>query len=152
VCLGNICRSPLARAVFADAAARRGVGHRFEVDSCGTGGWHAGESADPRAIAVARRNGLVLAHTARQLSPADDFVRFDLLVAMDRSNRDELIRLGARPPQVRLLRSFDPAARGHDADIPDPYYGSESGFDLVYRLLVAASEGLLDTLEAGRWM
>lgn len=147
VCLGNICRSPLAEAAFLRHAARAGAGDRFDVDSCGTGHWHAGEGADARSVAVARRNGVELDHCARVFSAREDVARFEWLIAMDRSNAKNLVRAGAPAGRVRLLRSFDPAApkdlTGEGPDVPDPYYGGESGFDEVWTMVDAASAGLL---------
>ena len=149
VCLGNICRSPLARAVFTDLVIRRDAAHLFDIDSCGTGAWHVGHGADPRTIAVAQRHGLTLSHTARQLNRARDFARFGLIIAMDRQNLATLLDEGASPAQVRLMRSFDAAAKG-DVDVPDPYYGEGDGFETVYQMLVAASEGLYEDLTRAR--
>jgi len=153
VCMGNICRSPLAEAVFIHKARERGMLDRFEIDSCGTGGWHAGGPADPRSIAIGKKHGIEVASIARQVDTARDFKRFDLLLAMDRENRDDLIDLGADPARVRLMRSFDPSLTGtheRDLDVPDPYYGRDgSGFQRVYAMLDAACEGLLDHLAGG---
>lgn len=149
VCLGNICRSPLAKAVFIHHARARGVLDRFDVDSCGTGHWHAGGPADPRTIATCRKYGIPLDHVARQVDPVRDFRRFPLLLAMDASNRATLLHLGAGEGQVRLVRSFDPALADqphHRLDVPDPYSGDEGGFDRVYEMLDASCRGLLDTL------
>ncbi len=146
VCLGNICRSPVAKFIFTDLAVRRGVRERFLIDSCGTGGWHAGEGADPRAVAVAARHGLDTTHTARRLDPAADFSRFDYLLAMDLENRRRMLALGAPEDRVRLLRSFDPSLSGVPDDqlvVPDPYYGGPDGFDRMYEMLTRACEGLL---------
>ncbi len=157
VCLGNICRSPLAKAIFIHQASARGVLDRFTVDSCGTGHWHAGRPADPRSIEVARRNGVAIDHIARQVSPGTDFDRFDLLLAMDRDNEETLLELGAPPAKVRLMRSFDPELAGKGAgggrgeqggggvlEVPDPYTGSPDGFDRVFSMLQRACAGLLD--------
>lgn len=153
VCLGNICRSPLARALFSDMVERRGVADRFDIDSCGTGAWHAGGDADPRTIAVALRNGLKFEHTARQLDPRTDFSRFHLILAMDRSNRRNIIHMGEThsltPGTLRLMRSYDPTladADEHMLDVPDPYYGGPEGFQQMYDMLTRACEGLLETL------
>jgi len=156
VCMGNICRSPLAKGVFAAGAARRNVQDRFEIDSCGTGAWHAGENADPRTLMVARKYGIPLTHRARQLSPLYDFKRYDLVLAMDQRNMEDMVRVGAPSPlspRVRLLREFDPAARAQALvsgvgalEVPDPYYGGVDGFDLMYQMIHAACEGLLDDL------
>lgn len=152
VCMGNICRSPLAEGVFAHLAQERGVRHRFTIDSCGTGGWHAGELADPRARATAVRYGIHLTHRARQLEAAD-LERFDLLLAMDRANLRALHAAGAPPARARLLREFDPSIPGailaaDPPEVPDPYYGSGDGFEQVYTMLHSACTGLLDALLA----
>jgi protein-tyrosine phosphatase len=146
VCLGNICRSPLAKWVFQDLVRRRGLQDRITIDSCGTGGWHIGDTADPRAAATARSKGLDPKHSARQIC-ADDLNRFDLLVVMDRSNHRDVLALGAPPDKVRLMRSFDPALTGQAMDVPDPYYGGDEGFEHVYTMLVIAAEGLLSEIE-----
>ncbi|MFT3685523.1 MAG: prepilin-type N-terminal cleavage/methylation domain-containing protein [Phycisphaerales bacterium] len=148
VCLGNICRSPLAKALFEQHVTRQGHGDRFTIDSCGTGHWHAGGPADRRSIAVARRNGTPMNHTARQIDLAD-FDRFDTIIAMDRENVRALVNLGAPPERVALLRSFDPALRGrepHELEVPDPYHGTDADFDKVYAMTDSACAGLLDAL------
>ncbi|MEO1585016.1 MAG: low molecular weight protein-tyrosine-phosphatase [Planctomycetota bacterium] len=143
VCLGNICRSPLAEGVFLHLAAERGLSDSFHVASAGTGGWHAGEEPDPRSIAVARKNGVTLPSRARQVT-ANDVGSWDCVVAMDGSNRSNLIGLGFDPAAVHLMRSFD--ASSQDQDVPDPYYGGPDGFDDVYAMIHRACEGLLDHL------
>ncbi|MCC6676581.1 MAG: low molecular weight phosphotyrosine protein phosphatase [Phycisphaerales bacterium] len=147
VCLGNICRSPLAEAIFRDLAARRSVLHLLDIDSCGTGGWHVGKGADPRSLQIAAVHGLRLDHTARQLDPPTDFSRFHLLVPMDRDNRQALLHHGAAAAKVRLAREFDPLAAGEPEwrlDIPDPYYGGDDGFRQVFEMLTRACDGLLN--------
>jgi protein-tyrosine phosphatase len=153
VCLGNICRSPLARVIFEDHAEKRGVLHQLDIDSCGTGHWHVGEGADRRSVEIAQRRGLKLPHCARQLDPAADFERFHWLIAMDRENRANVIAAGAPRERVHLMRSFDPATAGapeRELDVPDPYYGEGDGFARVYDMLTAASVGLLDAVLARR--
>ena len=146
VCLGNICRSPTAEGVMRGLVERAGLGNSIELDSAGTGAWHAGSPPDERATAAARSRGVDLAGSARQVS-ASDFEEFDLLLAMDGSNMHEL-RRRAREDQrakVRLLREFDPASsHSADLDVPDPYYGGDGGFDEVFDLVLAACEGLLE--------
>lgn len=145
VCLGNICRSPLAKFIFADMVDRAGLADRFHIDSCGTGSWHAGGPADPRTCAVAAKYGLPTDHCARQLC-ADDLSSFDYIIAMDLDNRRRLLEAGAPAANVHLLRSFDPALVGRpDAEIivPDPYHGGEHGFEQMYQMIHAACEGLL---------
>lgn len=146
VCLGNICRSPLAKGVLTHMVRERGIADRFVIDSCGLGSWHAGGPADPRTLATALKNGVPLEHTARQLEPASDFDRFDWLLAMDLDNVRGLSRSGAPASRVRLLRSFDPLladAPDEDRQVPDPYYGGDGGFDAMYGMIVRACEGFL---------
>ena len=146
VCMGNICRSPTAEGVMRALLREEGLEGRIELDSAGTGSWHAGEPPDARAVAAARGRGITLDGAARQVS-AEDFERFDLLLAMDRDNERELL---ARAPdeegraKVRLLREFDPeAVAAGDLDVPDPYYGGPNGFERVLDLVQAACRGLL---------
>ncbi len=129
------------RALVAEA----GLDGEVEVDSAGTGGWHTGDPADPRSVAAAAERGIALEGQARQVSP-QDFERFDLLVAMDRSNRDELLRLApdeeARA-QVRLLREL---GEGIEEDVPDPYYGGEAGFAEVVEIIERNCRALVGRL------
>ncbi len=152
VCLGNICRSPTAEGIMRDLVEQEGMQEEVEVDSAGTGSWHVGSAPDERASAAAQARGVVLAGAARQVRRSD-FEDFDLLLAMDRTNRDDL-RLLAPDDQarqkVRLLRDFDPASDGRSLDVPDPYYGAEGGFDEVFELVRAACEALLEEIRAGR--
>jgi protein-tyrosine phosphatase len=151
VCAGNICRSPTAEGVMRRLVADAGLEGAVEIESAGTGGWHAGEAADARATAAAARRGITLAGVAREVTQ-EDLERFDLVLAMDRANLVELraIAPGTRAlAKVRLLREFDPAsAGGEDLDVPDPYYGGARGFDTVLDLVTAACRGLLGDLRA----
>ena len=144
VCLGNICRSPLAEGVFAHLAEARGAAHRFRVDSAGTGAYHVGQPPDRRMLAVARAHGVRLDSLARQVTP-EDLDEFDLIVAMDRENRRSL---HSRPvaAEVVLMRDYDPDAES--PDVPDPYYGDAEGFGEVYRIVKRSCEGMLDALGA----
>ena len=147
VCLGNICRSPLAEGVFQHLVEERGIGARFVVDSAGTGGWHVGESPDPRSTQVAAAHGIRLDGSARRLE-ADDLREFDHLIVMDRQNlRDvqHLQELYGGEAEIRLLREFDDQA-GQDLDVPDPYYGGPDGFERVFRMVSRSCEGLLAAL------
>jgi protein-tyrosine phosphatase len=164
VCLGNICRSPTAEGVMRALVREAGLQARVELDSAGTGGWHVGSPPDSRAAAAAGARGIELGGRARSVTSAD-FERFDLVVAMDRSNASELRRLARDEEQrakVRLLREFDPAsaregARARerasgaraDLDVPDPYYGAAGGFEEVLDLVQAACAGLLARIEEG---
>ena len=150
VCLGNICRSPLAEGVFQTLVRVRGLERHYDIDSAGTGAWHVGEAPDRRSIAVAQKNGVRLTGQARQVAAAD-LEDFDYLIAMDRQNLGDLralARTHGGSGRVHLLREFDPEPG--DQQVPDPYYGGEDGFDRVYAMVVRACAGLLDTLEARR--
>jgi protein-tyrosine phosphatase len=149
ICLGNICRSPTAEGVMRALVRDAGLEDRVEIDSAGTGGWHAGEPPDARATEAAHRRGVTLTGAARQIVP-EDFDRFDLIVAMDRENLRGLLAVAPdeeAAEKVRLLREFDPETSG-DLDVPDPYYGGERGFETVLDHVQAACRGLLAELRA----
>ncbi len=144
VCTGNICRSPMAESVFRARVAEAGLDGLIEVDSAGTGGWHEGDGADPRTVAVLEEHGYAGEHTARQFQ-ASWFSRLDLVIALDTGHLKALRRLAPTredTEKVRLLRSYEPAA-GDDLDVPDPYYGGTDGFEECLEMVEAASEGLL---------
>lgn len=146
VCFGNICRSPLAEGVFAAVLAERGIAQDFVLDSAGIGGWHAGSAPDLRSIAVARTHGVdISCQKARKVAPAD-FLRFDLILGMDRSNVDDLHDLAPASAKDRIHLFLD-FAGGRAKDVPDPYYGGEDGFSDVYRM-IRASEALAEKLGA----
>jgi protein-tyrosine phosphatase len=152
VCLGNICRSPTAEGTMRALVREAGLEDQIELDSAGTGSWHVGSPPDPRATAAAAARGVSLKGAARTVGP-DDFDDFDLVIAMDRSNRRELIGLArgeSERVKVRLLREFDPENPGGDAlDVPDPYYGAEGGFEEVFQIVQASCEGLLAEINSG---
>ena len=134
VCLGNICRSPLAEAVFNDQIAKAGLETQFEADSCGTANYHVGDPPDPRTIRTAHKNGIPIQHVGRQLA-RQDFERFDHILVMDASNYQNTIQ---RAPEelhhkVELMRHYDPDGPGRD--VPDPYYGDERDFQQVLEIL-----------------
>jgi protein-tyrosine phosphatase len=148
VCLGNICRSPLAEGVFLHLVKQAGQEADFVVDSAGTGAWHAGERPDKRSIRVAAAHGVELPGRARQVE-AEDLRRFDVVVAMDKENLAALERLSssaAGDARLVLLRAFDPDADG--LEVPDPYYGGPDGFEDGYRMIHAACVGLLKELNS----
>ncbi|MGB5102793.1 MAG: low molecular weight protein-tyrosine-phosphatase [Steroidobacteraceae bacterium] len=148
VCMGNICRSPTAEGVFRELVRARAPGLDLEIDSAGTHDYHVGNPPDARAIAAARRRGIDLAHLRARMVEAHDFERFDLIVAMDRLNRE--ILLDRSPPQyrerIRLFTEFAPASDVED--VPDPYYGGPTGFEHVLDLVEEAAAGLLDEVLA----
>ncbi|MGW4111889.1 low molecular weight protein-tyrosine-phosphatase [Actinosynnema sp. NPDC004786] len=139
ICTGNICRSPVAAIIFREHLRRAGLGDLVEVTSAGTGGWHVGDPADPRAAKSLADRGYPTEHTAAQVDK--DHLDADLLVALDSGHARALRRMAPDPERVRLLRSFDPDADG--ADVPDPYYGDEPGFSRVVEMVEAAVPGLL---------
>jgi protein-tyrosine phosphatase len=150
VCMGNICRSPTAEGVMRALLREQGLEDAVEVDSAGTGDWHAGAPPDARATAAARGRGITLAGAARVVARRD-FEDFDLILAADRRNLRALRAAAPRRARARmhLLREFDPASEGApDLDVPDPYYGGDDGFEHVLDLVDAACRGLLDALRA----
>ncbi|RTL98596.1 MAG: low molecular weight phosphotyrosine protein phosphatase [Hyphomicrobiales bacterium] len=147
VCLGNICRSPLAEGVFRIVWAERGRGRDMLLDSAGTGGWHAGEQPDRRSIAVAATHGVdISGQRARKVRP-EDFSRFDLILGMDRANVRDLKALASPAARGRVHLYLD-FATGNAADVPDPYYDGAEAFASVYRMIREASEALAKRLEA----
>ena len=147
VCLGNICRSPLAEGVFRAVLAERGKDQRMVIDSAGTGGWHSGEHPDRRSIAVAAEHGVdISGQRARKVLP-EDFTRFDLILGMDRANVRDLKALAPPDARDRVHRYLD-FASGNAGDVPDPYYDDQQAFAFVYRMIREASEALAKRLEA----
>jgi protein-tyrosine phosphatase len=149
VCMGNICRSPTAEGVFRHIARREAPELTLEIDSAGTHGYHVGEPPDPRAQQAAARRGIDLSGIAARQFVAEDYARFDLILAMDRLNVALLREQHGEPEQamVRLFLEYAPRL-GRD-DVPDPYYGGSTGFELVLDLVEEASRGLLAQLRAG---
>jgi protein-tyrosine phosphatase len=147
VCLGNICRSPTAEGVMRHLLAAEGLADGVEIESAGTGDWHVGHPPDHRSAGAAAGRGIELAGEARQVAAAD-FDAFDLLLAMDRSNYEDLLALApdddARE-RVRLLREYDPdAVAAGNLEVPDPYYGGPDGFEDVLDVVTRACQGLLE--------
>ena len=147
VCLGNICRSPLAEGIFTHLVEEAGLTDKFIVESAGTGAWHVGERPDARAEMVASQHGVELLSRARQIDE-DDLQTFDWIIAMDRENLRNIQRMAdatGSEAEIHLLREFDP--EGADGDeVPDPYYGGASGFENVYEMVHRSCRALLDRL------
>ena len=147
VCMGNICRSPTAEAVFRDYLRRYAPELPVEVDSAGTHDYHVGEAPDRRALRAAARRGLDLSTLRARQVEAGDFSRFDLIVAMDRLNYVTLLDRCPEPLQVRVRQLAEFVAREEVEDVPDPYYGGPIGFEQVLDLLEEASAGLLEEIK-----
>lgn len=156
VCLGNICRSPAAEGVFRDLVKKRGLDSKFIIDSAGTIGYHEGNEADPRMRAASKRRGIAITSISRPIQPSD-FVNFDLILAMDKQNREDILGAFERwrikntlPPdshkKVKLMCSY--CKRHNETEVPDPYYGGQQGFEKVLDLLEDACESLLESILA----
>ncbi|MDX1486020.1 MAG: low molecular weight protein-tyrosine-phosphatase [Alphaproteobacteria bacterium] len=148
VCLGNICRSPTAQGVFEGLVERQGLAHAVGADSAGTGSWHIGKPPDRRALEAARRRGIDLSRYRARQVVAEDFHRFDLVLAMDRDNHRALQRIAPGGPAARLGKFMDFAPAFSIDDVPDPYYGGVQGFETVLDMIEAGSRGLLDHIRA----
>ena len=143
VCTGNICRSPTADGVFATMLAAQGLADRVHVDSAGTHNYHPGVKPDTRTRSAASRRGYDLGHLRARVVVAEDFERFDYVIAMDRANYHDLLRScpEVRHDRVRMFLSF--AEHLGVDEVPDPYYGGADGFETVLDLVEVASEGLI---------
>ncbi|KAM0883332.1 hypothetical protein ACQ4PT_031741 [Festuca glaucescens] len=156
VCLGNICRSPAAEAVFRNLVNKRGLDSKFLIDSAGTIGYHEGNKADSRMIATSKKRGIEVTSISRPIRPSD-FRDFDLILAMDRQNYEDILNSFERwqqkeplpdgaPKKVKLMCSY--CKRHKESEVPDPYYGGAKGFEKVLDLLEDACESLLDDILA----
>jgi protein-tyrosine phosphatase len=144
VCLGNICRSPLAEGVFKRLVEEGGFQGKILVESAGTSGWHIGDPPDPRSVEIARENGIELNSLGRK-AVSNDFQEFDYIIAMDKNNYADLRRLPGSSKEgaakLLLMRDFDSIGPGQD--VPDPYYGGDDGFKHVFELLDRSCRNLL---------
>ena len=147
VCLGNICRSPLAEAAFRRSAGRLGLD--VEVDSAGTGDWHIGYPPDPRAAAVAERNGLDISHLRARQVTADDFRRFDHIVALDAAKLRDLERLRPADGKAKLSLLLDHVEGREGEAVTDPYYGEASQFDAAWSDVTEGAEALARRIAEG---
>ncbi|HCS12308.1 MAG: protein tyrosine phosphatase [Zetaproteobacteria bacterium CG06_land_8_20_14_3_00_59_53] len=144
VCLGNICRSPLAEYIVRQRAIERGFSGRFHLESAGTGDWHIGKGADRRMQQTAAAHDIDLApHRASQITRSR-IGQWDWFIAMDATNRSDLLSMGANPDRTLMMRQFE--HEGRTADVPDPYYGGEEGFEEVFQLLRDNADALIDHL------
>ncbi len=142
VCLGNICRSPLAEGILKEKVRARGLD--WQVDSAGTGGWHAGERPDPRSIRTARRYGIDITDQRARKFRYEDLEQFDLVLAMDASNYSDILHMAASEAQrdkVQMILNF--LHPDSDRDVPDPFW-DDNGFETVYKMLDEACEALIE--------
>ena len=147
VCLGNICRSPMAEAIFNRQVLEKGLEKSFQADSCGTANYHVGDAPDPRTVRTSLKNGTPIRHTGRQFSRLD-FEQFDLILPMGSSNRSNLRALpGAEKfdEKIMLMRMFDPDQS--EMEVPDPYYGTEKDSQHVFEMLDRSIQHLIEVLE-----
>ncbi|WP_425390611.1 low molecular weight protein-tyrosine-phosphatase [Ekhidna sp.] len=133
VCLGNICRSPLAEAIFNKKLLEQGLNSKISANSAGTANYHVGENPDPRTIEIAKKHGVPVNHKGQQFKK-NHAIEYDYLLAMDSSNYGNMVsEMGNEPSKLILMRDFDPYGKGED--VPDPYYGGVNGFENVYQIL-----------------
>ncbi len=143
VCLGNICRSPSAEAVFKYKVEKEGFKDKYVIDSAGTGAWHAGKPADKRMRKHAEKRGYDLTSIARQFDPNTDFEDFDMIIGMDDENIADLRELAQNEEHLNKIHKMTDFSKEWSYDeVPDPYYGGADGFELVLDLLEDATEGL----------
>lgn len=148
VCLGNICRSPMADVVLSDLVAKAGLSGRVHVDSAGTADWHVGKPMDQRAAATLTAAGYDASRHRAQHFDASWHPAYDLILVMDRSNQTDVRALGGDDDRVRMFREFDPVQPGDE--VPDPYYGGDDGFEEVLTMVERTCAALLSTLERER--
>jgi protein-tyrosine phosphatase len=143
VCLGNICRSPGAAAVFAEVVRKSDLSDSFEIDSAGTGTWHVGEPVDSQMQDYAQKRGYLLTHKARQFDPQRDFDNFDIIIGMDNDNIETLKALARNDEERKKIYKMTDFSRAFGyKSVPDPFMGGEEGFELVLDLLEDACKGL----------
>jgi protein-tyrosine phosphatase len=145
VCLGNICRSPLAEGILASKLPK----DKFTVDSAGTGSWHIGQSPDDRSVAVAQKNGLDISYQRGRQFSRTDFDTFDYIYVMDNSNYDNVIALAETKEQKeKVILIMNELYPSQNKDVPDPYFGMHNGFDIVYAMLDEACDIIAQKLIA----
>ncbi len=143
VCLGNICRSPLAQGILEHKVKEAGLD--WQVDSAGTGGWHAGQKPDMRSQEVAHKHGVDITMKAARKMRSIDIDDFDIIYCMDSSNYNDVIAMchnDAEEAKIKLI--MNEAEPGKNINVPDPYYGGESGFENVYQMLDKACDGIIN--------
>lgn len=145
VCLGNICRSPLAEGILKSKLDAT----KYEVDSAGTAAYHIGKKPDSRSIAVARKHGIDLTVQRARQFVVEDFQRFDHIYVMDQSNYDNVVRISNRSEDIsKVSLILNETYPGKNLEVPDPYYGGDRGFDHVYEMLDEATDNIIKKLAA----
>lgn len=147
VCLGNICRSPMAEGVFRDLVTRAGLAERIQIDSAGTHAYHVGEPPDPRAQEAARRRGIDISTLQGRQAVRRDFEVFDYILAMDRENHANLLAICPRGQEHKLRLFLEFAPDRPEQEVPDPYYGGAHGFERVLDMVEEAADQWLDRIE-----
>jgi len=148
VCLGNICRSPAAEAIFIDLINKKGLNENFIVDSAGTGSWHIGKRADTRMRLAGQKRGVEILSRARQIN-VKDFEKFNYIIAMDDSNYEYICALKSHKSlsdfsSINKIQNF--RSLFEETEVPDPYFGGDEGFDYVLDILGDSVSGFLDTI------
>lgn len=147
VCLGNICRSPAAEAVFKKIVERKKLDEKFFVDSAGTAGHHEGEEADPRTIEHSKKRGFEVTSISRPFLSATDFAKFDYIVAMDNANYDDLLQFDSQKKFTKKIYKIVQFCTSVSAkEVPDPYYGGPESFELMLNILEDACQGLFEKI------
>jgi len=146
VCLGNICRSPMAEGTFRHLVEEQGLDHLVEIDSAGTGAWHVGNPPDHRATATALQRGIDLSNQRARKVRVDDFGHYDYILAMDEENYANLMRICPREHEHKIKLFLGFAPEQDEREVPDPYYGGDQGFEHALDLVQAASRGLLQKI------
>ncbi len=149
VCMGNICRSPTAQAIFRRLVTEAGLGEAIEIDSAGTHAYHVGNPPDPRAQETALRRGMDLSDLRARQVCAEDFERFDYILAMDEDNYTSLSLVCPAEHQRKLRLLMEYATHWGEREVPDPYYGGDQGFERVFDMVEAACRGLLEEIRGG---
>ena len=150
VCLGNICRSPMAEGTFRSAVEKAGLSAQFEIDSAGTSGWHIGEPPDGRATQTATIRGIDLSAQRSRKVRQSDFEDYDYIIAMDRDNYASLMGTSSKGSQDKIRMFLEFAPKVSETEVPDPYFGGQHGFDHVLDLVEEASDGLLEHIMQNR--
>jgi protein-tyrosine phosphatase len=148
VCLGNICRSPIAEGIFRHVSQKTGILDSMTIDSAGLGSWHVGQPPDQRAQDALSGRGIDISNLRARQVTDEDFERFDLILAMDKANRKGLLKLAPKAAQDKIRLFMDYAPNITVQEIPDPFFGGKEGFDYVVQLVESASRGLLRRITA----